>query len=168
MDNANVDDNLNDIAVIGMSGRFPGARDVNEFWRNLRDGVHSIKFLSDEELTRAGIDRSVWGRSDYVRAGGMLEDIDLFDGEFFGFTPKEAEITDPQHRVFLECAWEALEGAGYDPERYEGRIGLYAGAGMNDYLLNIYSNRACSTRPTSSRSSSGTRKTTSRRKSLTG
>jgi acyl transferase domain-containing protein len=142
MDNASAPDNLNAIAVVGMAGRFPGAKDVDEFWRNLRDGLHSIKFFSDEELTRAGVDRSVWGRPDYVRAAGILEDIDLFDAEFFGFTPREAEIMDPQQRVFLECAWEALEAASYDSERYEGRIGLYAGAGMNDYLLNIYSNRA--------------------------
>ncbi|MDQ3803841.1 MAG: acyltransferase domain-containing protein [Acidobacteriota bacterium] len=141
MDNGDALETLNDIAMIGMAGRFPGARDVDEFWRNLRDGVHSVKFFSDEELERAGIDRSVWGRPDYVKAGGVLEDIDLFDAEFFGFTPREAEIMDPQQRVFLECAWQALEGAGYDSETYEGRIGLYAGGGMNDYLLNIYSNR---------------------------
>ena len=124
-----------DIAIIGMAGRFPGAANVDEFWRNLKSGVESISFFSDEELLAAGVDPAVFNAPNYVKAGGALEGIDLFDASFFGFTPREAEIMDPQQRLFLECAWEALESAGYDPEQYGGSIGVYAGAGMNGYLI---------------------------------
>ena len=124
-----------DIAIIGMAGRFPGAANVDEFWRNLKAGVESISFFSDEELLAAGVDPAVFNAPNYVKAGGVLEGIDLFDASFFGFTPREAEIMDPQQRLFLECAWEALESAGYDPEQYGGSIGVYAGAGMNGYLI---------------------------------
>ena len=130
------------IAVIGMACRFPGAPDVESFWRNLCDGVESIASFSDEELTAAGVDPAALADPNYVRASGLLRDIDLFDAAFFGFNPREAEVLDVQHRQFLECAWEALERAGYDPGRYEGAIGVYAGAGMNSYLLhNLYPNR---------------------------
>ena len=97
--------------------------------------MESISFFSDEELLAAGVDPAVFNAPNYVNAGGMLEGIDLFDAFFFGFTPREAEIMDPQQRLFLECAWEALESAGYDPEQYGGSIGVYAGAGMNGYLI---------------------------------
>ena len=115
------------VAIIGMTGRFPGAQSVDELWQNLRDGVESIAFFSDEELLSSGIDPAVLRDPHYVKAGAVLKDVELFDAAFFGFTPREAEITDPQHRLFLECAWEALESAGYDPERYKGSIGVYAG-----------------------------------------
>jgi acyl transferase domain-containing protein len=128
-----------DIAIIGMSGRFPGARNIIEFWRNLRDGVEAISFFSDEELTAAGVEPSALTSPDYVRAGGVLEDVELFDAAFFGFNPKEAETLDPQQRLFLESAWEALEDAGYDPEAYEGLIGVYAGSSGSSYLTNLYS-----------------------------
>jgi acyl transferase domain-containing protein len=128
-----------DIAIIGMSGRFPGARNVAEFWRNLRDGVESISFFSDEELTAAGVEAAVLRNPEYVRAGGVLEDVELFDAAFFGFNPKEADTLDPQQRLFLESAWEALEDAGYDPESYEGLIGVYAGSAGSSYLANLYS-----------------------------
>lgn len=129
------------IAVIGMAGRFPGAKDIDEFWQNLCDGVEAISFFSDQELDAAGIDPALFNRPEYVRAKFMLEDPDLFDASFFGFTAREAEITDPQHRLFLECAWEALEHAGYDSEAYQGPIGVYAGVGPSDHLLhNIYQN----------------------------
>lgn len=124
------------IAVIGMSGRFPGAKNVEEFWQNLRNGVESISFFSDEELLATGIDPAALADPNYVKAGGVLEDAEWFDASFFGFTPREAELMDPQHRLFLECAWEALEQAGYDAEQYQGAIGVYAGAGMNSYLVN--------------------------------
>src|SRR6266566_2736244 len=130
-----------DIAIIGLSGRFPGARNVDEFWQNLRNGVESISLFSDEELLQSGVDPSVLGDPNYVKAGAILEDIDKFDAAFFGFTPKEAQIMDPQHRLFIETAWNALENAGYNPEMYKKPIGLYAGSGLSTYLLNnLYPN----------------------------
>jgi len=133
-----------DIAIVGMSCRFPGASSVDDFWRNLTAGVESIVPLSDAELARAGVAPAVLAAPGYVRAAATLDAPDRFDAAFFGFTPREAEATDPQHRVFLECAWEALERAGYDPNRYPsqngGRIGVYAGAGHNTYLWNLLSN----------------------------
>jgi len=131
------------VAVIGMAGRFPGARNTSEFWKNLCDGVESITFLSDEELQQAGVDQAVLGDPRYVKAKGVLADADMFDASFFGMNPREAELTDPQQRVFLECAWEAIENAGYDPESFEGSIGVFAGAsGMDTYLLgNLFTNR---------------------------
>src|SRR5262249_9117876 len=131
-----------EIAIIGMSGRFPGARNIAEFWQNLRDGRESIAFFSDEELASSDIDPAVLSDPNYVKARGVLEDAELFDASFFGFSPRETEIMGPQHRLFLECAWEALEHAGYDSEKYKGSIGVYAGASLNTYLLNnLYSNR---------------------------
>ena len=125
-----------------MSGRFPGARDIDEFWQNLRDGVESIAFFSDEELASSDIDPAVLSDPNYVKARGVLEDTELFDASFFGFSPREAEIMDPQHRLFLECAWEALENAGYDAETYKVRLGFMPVPDMNTYLLNnLYSNR---------------------------
>lgn len=129
-----------DIAVIGMSGRFPGARNVREFWSNLRDGVESITFFSDEELRAAGIDAETLSDPDYIKASGKLEGVELFDASFFKLSPREAEVLDPQQRIFMECAWEGLEHAGYDPERYEGLIGVYAGTSMSSYLYQVYSN----------------------------
>lgn len=126
------------IAVIGISARFPGARTIEELWRNVSDGIESIAFFTDEELTAAGVDPSRLADPRYVRAKGALEGADLFDAAFFGFTPREAEVMDPQHRVFLECAWEALEDAACDPDRYAkgaGRIGVWAGSGMSSYLI---------------------------------
>lgn len=125
-----------EIAVVGMAGRFPGAKNVDEFWRNLRNGVESITFFTDEELKGFGIDPASYGASNYVGASGMLEDVEKFDAAFFGYNPREAALMDPQHRLFLECAWEALEITGYDAERYAGAIGVYAGVGVNSYLLN--------------------------------
>src|SRR5215213_3381219 len=93
------------IAVIGMSGRFPGARNLKEFWRNLRDGIESVSFFSDEELRASGIPPDLLADPNYVKARPMLDDADLFDAHFFGFNPREAEILDPQHRIFMECAW---------------------------------------------------------------
>ena len=139
MASADSSDHLGEIAIVGMAGRFPGAGSVDEFWRNLRDGVESIRFYSDAELLAAGVDPQILHDPHYVRAGATLPDIDLFDAAFFGFTPKEAEITDPQHRLFLECAWEALENAAYVPGAGSARIGVFAGASTTSYVLNIYS-----------------------------
>src|SRR5688572_30163754 len=103
------------VAVIGMSGRFPGAKSVAELWKNLREGVESISFFSDEELAAAGVDPATLKDPTYVKAKGALQDVELFDASFFGMNPRDAELLDPQHRIFLECAWAALECAGYDP-----------------------------------------------------
>ncbi|WP_017653094.1 type I polyketide synthase [Fortiea contorta] len=122
------------IAIIGLAGRFPGAKNITEFWQNLCDGVESISQFSDDELMAVGVDSSLLNNPNYIKAGAVLEDVDLFDAGFFGFNPKEAEMTEPQHRLFLECAWEALENAGYDSQRCDSRIGVYAGASLNNYL----------------------------------
>src|SRR5262249_40865807 len=108
------------IAVVGMSGRFPGAADVEALWRNLRARTCSITFWSVEELSAAGVSATELADPRYVRAAGVLGDAELFDAPLFGMTPREAEVMDPQQRVFLECAWAALEDAGYDPQRYPG------------------------------------------------
>jgi acyl transferase domain-containing protein len=140
MSRSNSHDVLNDIAIIGMSGRFPKARNITEFWQNLRDGVECISFFSEQELQAAGVNPALLDEPDYVNAAGVLDDIELFDASFFGFNPREAEIMDPQHRFFLECAWESLENAGYDPERYRGAIGIFGGASENYYKPNLLSN----------------------------
>jgi acyl transferase domain-containing protein/acyl carrier protein len=124
------------IAVVGMSGRFPGARGVEELWENLRGGVESVTFFSDEELLAEGIDASALKHPSYVKAKPLLEGMELFDAAFFGFNPREAELMDPQHRVFLESSWAALEDAGYDPDAYRGRIGVFAGASLSTYVFN--------------------------------
>lgn len=126
------------IAIIGMSGRFPGARNIAEFWQNLSNGVESISFFSAEEMAAAGPSASVSEQPNVVNAGAVLEDIDLFDAHFFGLSARDAEIMDPQQRLFLECAWESLEDAGYNPESYSGSIGVYGGTAMSTYLYNIF------------------------------
>ncbi len=133
MNNTKNSNSLEGIAIIGMSGRFPGAKDIPSFWQNLCDGVEAISKFTDEKLIEFGVSRELLSNSNYLKVGAVLEDIDLFDASFFGFNPKEAEITDPQHRLFLECAWEALENAGYDSQNCESRIGVYAGASLNNY-----------------------------------
>ena len=130
-----------EIAVIGMACRFPGARNPVEFWSNLCNGVESISFLSDEELLSERISPELLNNPNYIKAASILDDFDKFDAAFFGYTPKEAELMDPQHRLFLECAWEALEDAGYNPESYKGSVGVYGGAKTDTYLFNISSNR---------------------------
>jgi phthiocerol/phenolphthiocerol synthesis type-I polyketide synthase E len=138
----NVPYNGNEIAIVGMAGRFPGARTLDAFWRNLRDGVESVTSFTDEELLAAGVPPEALGSPEYVKSGVVLEDIELFDAAFFGFTPREAEVMDPQQRLFLECAWQALEQAGYDSGAYGGAIGVFGGAGLNSYLLfNLYAQR---------------------------
>jgi len=117
-----------EVAVIGIAGRFPGAKNVHEYWENLKNGAESITFFSDEELEKADIASGLLKNPDYVKASGVLEDAEYFDASFFGYTPKEAEIMNPQMRHFHECAWEALEDAGYNPESYNGLIGVYAGS----------------------------------------
>ena len=126
---------IGDIAIIGMAGRFPGARNVNEFWRNLKDGVESVSFFTAEELAAAGIAPELISNPNYVKARPTLDDIEAFDAEYFGYSPREAEVMDPQHRLFLETAWAALEDAGYDAWRYGGSIGTFGGLYFDTYLL---------------------------------
>jgi len=114
------------VAVIGMAGRFPGAQNPDEFWQNLIAGKDGITRFPG---------RTEADGSKYVGARSMFDNPDQFDASFFGIYPKEAELMDPQHRVFLECSWEALEDAGYDPHSYPGMIGVYAGLSLNTYLL---------------------------------
>jgi amino acid adenylation domain-containing protein len=125
-----------DIAIIGMAGRFPGAKDIDTFWQNLCDGVESIHFFSNEELESEGIDRDLLDNPNYVKAIGYLEDIDQFDAAFFGYPPREAELMDPQQRLLHECAWQVFENAGYNVDQIAGKVGVYVGSGTNTYLIN--------------------------------
>ncbi len=136
-------DALEGIAIIGMAGRFPGAGDVETFWQNIIAGVESISRFTDEELECSFARRtSLKDDPNYIKARPILDDVDLFAASFFGITPKEAELMDPQHRIFLECAWNAFEDAGYDPEKYSGIVGVYGGQSLNTYLLaNLSSSR---------------------------
>jgi amino acid adenylation domain-containing protein len=136
-------DDHGDIAVIGMAGRFPGATDIDAFWENLRNGVESIRFFSDEELLESGVDPQLFNRPDYVRAAGILDRPEYFDAAFFGYPPKEAELLDPQQRLFMETAWTALEHAGYDVGKIPCSVGIFAGAGTSTYFLNnLWPNQA--------------------------
>lgn len=123
-----------DIAVVGMAGRFPGARNIGEYWANLRAGVESLTTFTDEELLAAGVAPTLLNNPHYVKRGAVFPDMEQFDAPFFGFSPREASIMDPQHRHFLECAWEALENAGHVPSRFPGAIGVFGGSGHNAYM----------------------------------
>jgi phthiocerol/phenolphthiocerol synthesis type-I polyketide synthase E len=132
----------NAIAVIGMAARFPGANTLSAFWDNLRRGEESIVTLSEEDLLAEGISEKALGNHAYVRRAALLDGIAEFDADFFGFTPQAARMTDPQHRLFLQSAWHALEDAGYDPAQIEGSVGVYATSTTSGYLLhNIMSNQ---------------------------
>ena len=124
-----------EIAIIGMSGRFPGAENVDEFWQNLCDGIESIVEFTADDLKSSNVDPEIMNDPAYVNAGAPLEDAECFDASFFGYYPKEAAMMDPQHRIFLECAWAALENAGYDPEAFDGLIGMFGGVARNNYFL---------------------------------
>jgi acyl transferase domain-containing protein len=128
-----------DIAVIGMSCAYPGAREPDAFWRNIVAGVESLTDLSDDDLREAGEAPELTRAHEYVRRAACIDDVDLFDAEFFGFTPREAERTDPQRRLFLEHCWRAIEDAGYDPRRIPGPVGVYAGQSINTYIRNVRS-----------------------------
>ncbi|MBU8638000.1 SDR family NAD(P)-dependent oxidoreductase [Bacillus pumilus] len=120
-----------EIAVVGLAGTFPEAPNVQAFWENVSQGKESVTFFTDEELKAAGVDEKLLKRSDYVKAKPYLKHASSFDADFFGYSPREASIMDPQIRLMHECTWHALEDAGYEPEQYEGLIGLYAGASSN-------------------------------------
>ncbi|MEM9292995.1 MAG: SDR family oxidoreductase [Acidobacteriota bacterium] len=131
-----------DIAVLALSGRFPRAASVDELWQRLLDGEECVSFFGREELLAAGIPEAVIDDPDFVAASGLLEDAALFDAAFFGYSPREAEILDPQHRVFLEEAWKAMEQAGYVGDRFDGLVGVFGGVTASSYLLqNLYGHR---------------------------
>jgi amino acid adenylation domain-containing protein len=129
--------NIDKIAVIGMACRFPGANNVDEFWKNLLEGKETIRRFTDGELSKTEF-RFEENRNNpnFVKARGILDNADKFDAEFFGMTPREAAMTDPQHRLWFETAWEAFENAGCDPTNYQGSIGVFTGTCLNTYLLN--------------------------------
>jgi non-ribosomal peptide synthase protein (TIGR01720 family) len=139
MTNSDSGDIREEIAIIGMSGRFPSAENVETFWRNLCAGVETVSIFSQQELLESGINPTLLQQPNYVKASAILEGIEYFDAAFFGFTRREAEITDPQQRLMLECAWAGIEDAGYDLQTYEGSIGVYLGQSTNGYLANINS-----------------------------
>ena len=126
-----------DIAIIGLSCRLPGAASADEYWKNLCDGVESIRTFSDQELVAAGVDPSLVANPDYVKAAPVLRDVEMFDAGFFGYSPKDASLMDPQQRLFLEVCWEAFENAGYDPTDYPGKVGVISSAGgiVSTYLI---------------------------------
>jgi acyl transferase domain-containing protein len=130
------------IAVVGMAGRFPGAGDIAQFWRNLCEGVESIRFFSPEELIEAGVDPETVNDPEYVPARAVLDDISGFDAGFFGMSPRMAALTDPQQRLFLEVCWEGLEHAGYANEAYRDRIGVFGGSNLSTYLFGMTSQLA--------------------------
>ena len=130
-----------DIAIVGMAAHLPGANSVERYWSNLRAGLSSIRRLSEDELLEAGEAPGMIRRKDYVPFAAPLDGYTMFDAEFFGFSPKEAAILDPQHRRFLEVAWEAMESAGHVPQNFPGAVGVYGGCGMGSYFyFNICSN----------------------------
>ncbi|WP_405669603.1 type I polyketide synthase [Streptomyces sp. NBC_01530] len=126
------------MAIVGMALRVPGASDVAGYWRNISGGVESISRFNREELAYSGIPAVLLDDPDYVPAKGVLDEADVFDAEFFSISPREGEMMDPQHRVFLETAWHALEDAGYDPDRLDVPVGVYAGSRMSQYAFNLY------------------------------
>ncbi|MFD0686457.1 type I polyketide synthase [Actinomadura fibrosa] len=123
----------NDIAIVGMACRFPGAGDVGEYWDNLVNGVESISFLSDDDLRARGVSESAIADPAYVKACPMIEDMEGFDAAFFGLTAREAQLRDPQGRLFLEACHTALDDAGYDAGRYGGTVGVFGGGGQYVY-----------------------------------
>ncbi|MFY0566440.1 beta-ketoacyl synthase N-terminal-like domain-containing protein [Archangium lansingense] len=123
------------IAIVGLSGRFPGARDLDTFWDNLRRGADVRRTLTDAEMEEAGVPRALRERPDWVRSAYVLDDATHFDASLFGFSPREAELMDPQQRIFMECAVEALEDAGYDSERFTGAVSVYASISLSSYLI---------------------------------
>ena len=136
-------------AIVGLSGRFPGAKTVDQFWDNLLRGRSSIRRFSSDEL-EDGFDEATRADPDFVSARPIIDDVELFDADYFNVPPREAALTDPQQRLFLEICVEALEDAGHDPHRYEGLIGVFAGSSMNTYFLrNVCPDRAAIERFTS-------------------
>jgi phthiocerol/phenolphthiocerol synthesis type-I polyketide synthase E len=140
MTHSTVDNSIDGVAIIGMAGIFPGASSIEQFWKNISEGVESITFFSDSDLDLS-IDRAVRNLPNYIRARGVIPGAEMFDADFFRMSPREAEIMDPQQRIFLEIAWQALEDGGYDPDSYRGLISVYGGSGLNTYFPNHISQR---------------------------
>ncbi|MBG1268404.1 type I polyketide synthase [Nostoc sp. WHI] len=131
-----------DIAIIGMAGRFPGANNIQTFWENLKNGVETISYFSEEELLESGVSPELFNQPNYVKARPIIDKAECFDSDFFGYTDREAELLDPQQRLLLQCTWECLENAGYNSNSYQGAIAMFAGASMNTYFINnCYPNR---------------------------
>lgn len=141
MSNFDESNSIGSVAIIGMTGRFPGARDMDHFWENLVNGVESVKFFGRDELIKMGIDEHLLDNPRFVPADAILDGMEDFDASFFDYSAREAEIMDPQHRMFLESAWEVLESAGYNSELYDGRVAVYGSANLSGYMIrNLYSN----------------------------
>lgn len=129
------------IAIVGMGGRFPGAKSTEEFWNNLYNGVETVRFFDKDQLLKMGVNEDLIDNPRFTSADAILEGMDEFDASFFGYSAREAEIMDPQHRLFLECAWEVLEKAGYTSDKYDGRVAVYGSANLSGYMIhNLYSN----------------------------
>lgn len=126
-----IEEYKNAIAVIGMAGKFPGADNLSEFWSNLKNGVESISFFTNEELLEAGLDSNILEQPNYIKAKGIVDKHDYFDANFFNYSAHEADVTDPQLRLLLECSREAIEAAGYSPEIFDGKIGAFIGTDPN-------------------------------------
>ncbi|OED36247.1 hypothetical protein AB833_26785 [Chromatiales bacterium (ex Bugula neritina AB1)] len=134
--------NENDIAIVGMSCRFPDATTPQQYWQNLIDGHEALTSLTDDELRQSGVSEQEISHPRYVKAGMFMDGVEAFDAGFFGFSPGDARILDPQHRHFIECAWEVFEDAGYNPLIFDGAIGVFAGSGHNAYFSeNVLSNK---------------------------
>jgi len=128
---------VEDIAIIGMAGRFPGADNIEALWENLLSGEESVRFASDEELREAGVSEDDISDPDYIRAYFSMDDVEFFDADFFGYQPREVVSMDPQHRLFLELAWSCLDNAGYaKTKQYKGKIGVFGGVARDAYLVN--------------------------------
>jgi len=135
-------DDTSDIAIIGLSGRFPGADSIDDFWLNLINKKDSITVFKDQEILDSGVSHKQLDESNYVKSGAILsdEEIETFDADFFKFSPREAKYLDPQHRLFLQCAWEALEDAAYSVDSINIPVGVFAGSNISHYLLsNLHS-----------------------------
>ena len=143
---ATAQDDLFKVAIIGMAGRFPGAPSLQEYWKNLVGGVETVRHYADDELLRMGVSPEHLTDPNFVRAGAPITNRDLFAASFFGYSPREAELMDPQHRIFLECSWEALENAGYAPRSMKAETGVFAGTSLSSYMLfNLLDNPAVNT-----------------------
>ena len=131
------DDNLDDaiIAVVGMACHLPGAKNIQEYWHNLRDGAESVHFFTDEELLAAGESPQLLADPAYVKAQPLLKDFDRFDARFWGWSPQDAAVTDPAHRIFLEVAYQALEHAGHTAYDEDGRVAVFASSGASQYWM---------------------------------
>jgi acyl transferase domain-containing protein/acyl carrier protein len=137
-------DALEEIAVIGLAGRFPGSADLEQFWQNLINGIEGITQFTGDELISRGVPHAWVNHPNYVKAGTVLENFDKFDAAFFGYSPVEAESIDPQQRIFLETAWQALEHAGYHPQTHDGPIGVFGGSNPNHYQEILPTHDDCS------------------------